>query len=94
MFEGEQQRSSSSEPEDRERLLTDDIVFFDEKIRSKRTLSWFAIAALVVSTACLAGSAGAWIGSKQWKREPNEVACTERLNQYCKPSYSSTACGY
>ncbi|OJD31280.1 tat pathway signal sequence [Diplodia corticola] len=82
MLEDRRKMSSSFEPQDRERLLSDDESWPYERATPANARSWIATAVLVVATACIAGFVGAWIGSNNWRREPTEISCTKQLNQY------------
>lgn len=89
MFEDERKRSSSSDPEDHERLLTDEEVFQRNPRKTAKTLSWPAIVVFITTIACVSGLAGFFIGSKTGRQEATEQACTKSLNHYCTNAYPS-----
>ncbi|KAF4307442.1 hypothetical protein GTA08_BOTSDO03728 [Botryosphaeria dothidea] len=82
MFEDERKRSSSSDPEDHERLLTDEEVFQRNPRKTAKTLSWPGIVVFITTIACVSGLAGFFIGSKTGRQEATEKACTKSLNHY------------
>ncbi|KAK0653337.1 Cyclochlorotine biosynthesis protein O [Lasiodiplodia hormozganensis] len=82
MFEDKSRTSSSSEPEDSERLLSDDDNALYERKTPRKTRSWIATTVLVTAVACIAGFTGAWIASSNWRHNPTEISCTKQLNQF------------